>query len=156
MLSFSKYSLRESLILLNTSSVDYYKRIELNNKLLDEDSPNPINSSQLSYEGSAKVDKLVNMAIDKDTASSSQHIGNKIPALKRAPKPYGKGKDKWIESIKPIPSEHTSNSIYNIQILYNVNQAIDLELWNGNFNSILLHRSIEHLATDINNIKESL
>ena len=45
----SKCSLREFSILSNTSSIDYSRRMELNNKLSDEDSFNPINSSQLPH-----------------------------------------------------------------------------------------------------------
>jgi len=47
-------------------------------------------------------------------------------------------------------------NVFNIQLPYNVNQALDLESWNGNFRAILIHGSMEHLASDISNIKESL
>jgi len=43
-----------------------------------------------------------------------------------------------------------------MQILYNVNQTLDLESWDGNFHAILLHGSMEHLASNAKNIKESL
>ena len=61
-----------------------------------------------------------------------------------------------IEGVEPAPSEHASGSVYNVQILYDMNQAVDPESWNSNFNPISLHGSMEHLATDVNNIKESL
>jgi len=53
--SSSKCSLREFSILSNASSIDYSRRMELNNKLSDEDSFNPINSSQLSHMETVKV-----------------------------------------------------------------------------------------------------
>jgi len=39
---------------------------------------------------------------------------------------------------------------------YNINQALNPELWNGEFHAVLLYRSIKHLASDIKNIKEFL
>ena len=44
----------------------------------------------------------------------------------------------------------------NIQLSYDSGQALDPESWNGNFHTILLHRSIEHLVSDVKNIKDSL
>ena len=118
---FSKYSLREFLILLNTSSIPYYRKIEINNELPKEDSTNPVNSSQLSYMKIEKVGNLVSLATNKEKASNSQHINNKVPTLKRMPKPYGKDKDKQIEGSKLTFSNHISNNVYNIQITYNIN-----------------------------------
>ena len=36
--------------------------------------------------------------------------------------------------------------MFNVQLPYDINQALDLELWNSNFHTILLHRSMKHLA----------
>jgi len=44
----------------------------------------------------------------------------------------------------------------NIQLNYNINQALDQDSWNRDFRAILLHRAMEHLASDIRSIKESL
>jgi len=46
--------------------------------------------------------------------------------------------------------------MFNVQFNYNPNQALDPNSWHGNFHAILLHGSIEHLASDALNIKESL
>ena len=48
-----------------------------------------------------------------------------------------------------------NNNTFNIQLQYDINQALDPESWDGNFWAILLHGSIEHLASNIKNIKES-
>ena len=90
--SSSKCSSRESSILSNASSMDYSRRMELNNELPDEDSFNPIDSSQLSCTETVKVSQSVSMASDKETASISQHGDNEVPARKRVPKPHGEGK----------------------------------------------------------------
>ena len=49
-----------------------------------------------------------------------------------------------------------NNNIINIQLLYDPYILTELELWNGNFYPILLHRSIKHIASDIKNIKDIL
>ena len=49
-----------------------------------------------------------------------------------------------------------NRNMFNIQLLYNINQAPDSEFWNSNFRVILLHSSMEYLASNISNIKESL
>jgi len=47
-------------------------------------------------------------------------------------------------------------NMFNIQLNYNYNQALDLESWDGNFRVVSLHKSMEHLASDVQNIKKSL
>ena len=39
---------------------------------------------------------------------------------------------------------------------YNIDQALDPESWDGEFHAVSLYRSMEHLASDVKNIKESL
>ena len=48
-----------------------------------------------------------------------------------------------------------NNNTFNIQLQYDINQALDPESQDGNFWAILLHGSMEHLASNIKNIKES-
>ena len=49
-----------------------------------------------------------------------------------------------------------NNNMFNIQLQYNINQALDPESWDSNFQTISLYGSMEYLATSIKNIKESL
>ena len=48
------------------------------------------------------------------------------------------------------------NNVINIQLPYDPQAPTELELWSGNFYSIFLHRSIEYIASDAKNIKDSL
>jgi len=126
--------------------------MEANNDLPDIEIWEPIDSSQLSYGGETEVGELVRKAIDKDSASTKQHVCNEAPALKKILKPHSKGKDKTNdESISS-----SSESIINIQLPYDPDQAMELNTWDGNFYSVSLHRSIEHIVSNIQNIKESL
>ena len=79
-------------------------RIKLNNNFPEEVLTDPIDSSQLLYAGTAKVSDSVSLVTDKEIASTSQCVDNKIPALKKASKLYskGKGKDKQIEGNNPM------------------------------------------------------
>ena len=51
----SKARSRNSLVFSSTSSTLYHEHIELNNKLLENKSQEPIDSSQLSYAGQVDV-----------------------------------------------------------------------------------------------------
>ena len=61
-----------------------------------------------------------------------------------------------------VPSEDlassltSSNSVFNIQLNYDINQTLDSEEWDSNFCAISLHSSMEHLSSDIKNIKDFL
>jgi len=46
--------------------------------------------------------------------------------------------------------------VVNVQLSHDINQALEPKSWNGDFWTISLHRSMEHLVSDIKNIKESL
>ena len=79
----SKCSSREFSILSNASSIPYHRRMKINNDFPKEDHTNPVDSSHLSYAGTAKVGELVSMATDKKATSNSQHVDNEVPVLKR-------------------------------------------------------------------------
>ena len=46
--------------------------------------------------------------------------------------------------------------MFNVQLNYDIDQALDPKLWNSKFCVVSLHGSIEHLASDVKNIKDSL
>ena len=55
----------------------------------------------------------------------------------------------------PALNQPSSESMFNIQLNYDPNQALDPESWDGNFHAVSLHGSMEHLASDALNVKES-
>jgi len=148
----SRTSLRSSSISSSTLSIPYHQHIELNNDLPNTVSQKPIDSSQLSYTEEVEVGNLVRLATDKNSASDSQCVCNKIPTLKKKPQPYSKGKDKTINGTSFSPSEN----VVNTQLPYNINQGTVPDTWDGNFHSVSLHGSMEYLTLDAKNIKESL
>ena len=51
---------------------------------------------------------------------------------------------------------YSLQEIFNIQLLYNINQTTEQDSQDSKFHLILLHNSLEHLLSDFKNIKESL
>ena len=52
--------------------------------------------------------------------------------------------------------QNEESTFINILLPYNPNTPTDLKIWGGNFHPISLHGLIEHLGSDIKNIKDSL
>jgi len=48
------------------------------------------------------------------------------------------------------------DDIINISILYDSNQPIESKYWDGTFHSVSLYGSLEHLLSNVKNIKKSL
>jgi len=55
-----------------------------------------------------------------------------------------------------LVSPCVDDTVINIQLPYDPNAPIESKLWNGKFHPISLYRSIEYLALDSKNIKDSL
>ena len=47
-------------------------------------------------------------------------------------------------------------SVFNVQLPYDLHAPMEPDLWSGSFHSISLHRSMEHFASDSKSIKDSL
>ena len=59
-------------------------------------------------------------------------------------------------SISKLPYVDDNDNIINIQLLYDPNGLMKSNLWDGSFHSISLYRSLEYLASDSKNVKDSL
>jgi len=59
-------------------------------------------------------------------------------------------------TMEPALNSLSSENMFNIQLNYDPDQALDSELWDGNFHAISLHRSMEHIVSDVLSIKNSL
>lgn len=77
-ISLSKINSRKALILSNTLSTLYYERMEMNNNLLNENVWNPINSSQLFYDGNIEIGRLVRKITDSHLPKDLQYVQNKV------------------------------------------------------------------------------
>jgi len=87
------------------------------------------NSNARTPHGNLNVDTL------------AQHVPENNPTL---PPPQGS------------TAQSDENTFINIQLPYDPDAPTDPEIWNSGFHPISLHRSIEHIASDAKNIKDSL
>jgi len=73
----SKTSFRNSLVFSSTSSTSYHKHMKLNNNFLEDESQEPIDSSQLFYASQVDIDESVKKVTDKILLMRGQYISNK-------------------------------------------------------------------------------
>ena len=144
----SKTNSRNSLISLSTSSKPYHEYMELNNYLPNIDIWEPINSSQLFYKNNIVDKKPVSKVANSNNTENLQCGTYESPALKTIPKP-------WSRSTPINNSNNIPQDTFNIQLLYNINQAIDQDAWDGDFYPISIHGLMEYLVSDIKNIMTS-
>ena len=105
---------------------------------MDKDDPVvPSDSPQLKYTTPKSQGSQASKVADFPSNIRKQHSQNDASALKNI-------------------NVANNNNVFNIQLNYDIDQALDQESWDGNFRAISLHRSMKHLASDIKNIKESL
>jgi len=119
-----------SLVIMSVTngSVDYAEYMKRNNNFVDK-VIKPIDSSQLLCIMNNNQKIQISRMAKLLTNIRPQHVNNE----------------------ELFCSNHKNNNIFNIQLNYNINQARD-----RNFQAISLHGSLEHLMSDMKNIKESL
>ena len=116
----------------------YCEKMEHYNDLPDEDFRELVNSSQLFYNDNSKEGNQVSKATDQKPKERQQHALEELSAL------------------NTMPTQYVDDDIINIQLPYNPNRPTKPDLWDGNFQPIFLHGSLEHLSSDFKNIKELL
>ena len=107
----SKVSLRNTSVNSKASSMEYHKRMEIQNELSDKKLIEPINNSQLSYNDNSTKTPCSNKVISQNSPQGPQHILNEALALN--------------PSTAPCVDD---NNVINIQLLYNLNQPIESKL----------------------------
>ena len=81
------------------------------------------------------------------TQKSQQGQFSKIVmTMNAACQQYGSNKD-------PALNQPNVNNVVNVQLNYDINQALDPESWDSNFRAISLYRLMEHLTSDVKHIK---
>jgi len=118
---------------VTNSLVDYAEHMERNNDFVDKVGE-LIDSSQLSY--------IMNNNQKIQSSRAAELLTNIGPQR--------------VNNEELSHSNHMDSNMFNIQLNYDINQVRDPNSWNGNFQAISLHGSLEHLASDMKNIKESL
>ena len=129
---------------------------------------NPTSAANLSRESSMASSGRSTSYHDRMDMNCNSTMGEPTPELS-----YETEQEKalWVsmvanqqETTRPIggyneaPPTHTPHeeSIINIQIPYSTQAPTEPKLWSGSFHPISLHGSIEHFASDAENIKVTL
>ena len=134
-LSLSMHKPRSPSISSSECSEEYQVYVKRMSNRMDEDElVGTIDSIKLEYTSQEEQKDQVSMATNTTSNMMHQHVSNVD----------------WA-------SEPTSdNNVFNINLNYNIDQALNLEEWDGEFHVTSLHGAMKHVALDIKNIKDSL
>ena len=124
------------------SLVIYHERIEINNNLEGNIKIESIDNPQLSYVILKEQVNQASTVADSNNNMKDQHVLIKDPALN--------------SSGIPSPSCVDNDNIINVQLLYDPNRLIELELWDSNFHSVLLYGLLKYLTSNANSIRKSM
>ena len=128
---------RNSLVSSTKSSVAYHERMERNNAMIEDVDMNDV-SPELSYKMTQEKTSRVSKAADTNNNAAPTN-------LQRGPHEY--------PNMSPA---HVDDTVINISLPYDPNAPTEPDLWDGSFHPISLHGSMEHLASDAKNIRDSL
>ena len=132
----SAKSSRESSLASSGRSTPYHKRMEIDVASGTEKSN--IESCKLSYKTEQEKEVRVSMAANQQANQQASM------------RPTG-----GINEASPTHGQYEEN-VFNVQLPYDINAPVEPELWSGSFHPISLHGSIEHVASDFQNIKVTL
>ena len=123
--------------------------MEMNNGM-DIDSDQPIEFPVLSYE--EEREKEFRLREAAETTNTRPQDGNNEAFSIQA----NHGNHVPLDSTCIQTPRADDDNVINIQLPYNPNGPTEPDLWSGNFQSISLHGSVEYIASDLKNIKQSL
>ena len=134
-LSLSMHKPRSSSISSSECSEEYHIHIKKISNRVDKDEPvRFIDSIKLEYMSQGGQKDQVSMATDTTNNTMHQCVSNMD----------------WAS--EPTPD----NNVFNINLNYNIDQALDPEEWDGEFHVTSLHGDMKHVVSDVKNIKDSL
>ena len=144
-LFIDKNTSRNSSMSSTKSSIAYHKKMANNSMDVDDD-----NSLALSYEEEHEKalcvsEHLTNMRLQGDSLN--------IP--KPTPQCVINKEQHFTPQCGPT-AQNEKSAFINTSLLYNPDTPTDSEIWSGNFHPVSLHGLIEHLVSDVKNIKDSL
>ena len=134
-LSLSMHKPRSPSISSSECSEEYHVCVKRMSDRMDEDEPvGTSDSIKLEYASQEGQKDQVSMATDTTRNMMHQHVSNVD----------------WVS--EPTPD----NNVFNVNLNYDIDQALDPEEWDGEFDVTSLHGAMKHVASDVKNIKDSL
>ena len=132
------------------SSTSYHERMVRNNDMDINNNNKP--SPKLLY----KILQEKEIHLSKATETQTNIRPSHDNLIVDNPPQCDSGNHSTLTPPQGSTTHNNENLFINIQLLYNPDVPTDLEIWNGRFHPISLHRSIKHIASDVKNIKNSL
>ena len=129
------------------SSTIYHERMELNNSM-DIDSEPPVESSALSYKDERNKEIRLRKVAETTNNMRLQSRNNKASTTLT-----NHGNHVFSDNVQAQPPRVDDDNSINIQLPYDSNGPTEPDLWSGNFQSISFHSLVEHIASDLKNIK---
>jgi len=124
--------------------------MKLNNGM-DIDSDPPVESSTLFYKD--ERDKEIHLRKTAETTNNMRlQSGNNEASTTLT----NHGNHISLDNVQVQSPCVDDDNVINIQLPYDPNSPTEPDLWSGNFQSISLHGLVEHIASDLKNIKQSL
>ena len=109
-------------------------------------------SSELSYEVSQE--RKIHLRTVAENYEDTLPLQGKLTNNNQLQYSPGKVPDSTL--IQGLTVQNEKSIFINILLLYDPNIPADPEIWGSNFHLISLYGSIEHLGSDVKNIKDSL
>jgi len=141
---------RDSSMSSTVSSTIYHEKMELNNGM-DINSDPPVESPVLSYKDEREKEICLRKAAETTNNMRLQSVNNEASSTQ-----VNHDNHVSMDNMRVQTPRVDDDNVINIQLPYDPNSPMESDLWSGNFQSIFLHGSVEHIASDLKNIKQSL
>jgi len=151
-LSTNKCTSKDSSMFSMKSSVVYHDRMECNNTMVVNEEIVDVSSALSNKTGQIKALHVSKATEQQDNTRSKC---NNLKASNSNPQCVLNKEQHSIPTCGPT-TQFEDDNVINIQLPYDPQAPTELELWSGNFHPISLHNSIEHIALNTKNIKNSL
>jgi len=133
---FSSNHSRSSLLSSDISAEEYAVRMQRESDRMDQDDPSAPSTNSLLVEYKTVSEQALHVSKVADT--------------------HNPVRQQYVLTMKPTLNKPVGKNIFNVWLNYDPDQALNPESWDGNFYTVFLHSSIEHLVSDALNIKELL
>jgi len=124
--------------------------MELNNGM-DIDPDPPVESPTLSYEDEREKEICLRKAAETTNNMRLQGVNNEASSTQANHDNHVSTDNMYVQTPRV-----DDDNVINIQLPYDPNGPTEPDLWSRNFQSISLHGLVEHIASDLKNIKQLL
>jgi len=152
-ISSSVHVSRDLLVSSTKFSIAYHERMEHNNTIIEDIDMDNVSlrlPNKTTQEEAIRVSKVANTN-NHAVTTIQQCVPHEYPNMTLA-----HGLNITSAYGLNMTLAHGDDAVINISLPYDPNTPTEPDLWNGSFHPISLYGSMEYLASDAKNIKDSL